>query len=168
MPVWQVLHYFFKYPEHVLRGAQVVRALPTISKSAIYNALHGLERIRVVSKATTHGGYQLNRDVVWLRPLMLANNVVALQPLVDRLAAVASKIVLFGSRSTAEYDSASDYDVFIVSSYPDQVRKIVRALRCADHLQLIITLPEEWLGLHEADPELYQSIQQGVALWERK
>lgn len=169
-PCWKVLGYLLQHPDITVRGLNLVKALPRISKSAIYEALRLLEKIDVLIKEKDGSGYRVNLDLsnAWLHHLMIADTLVWLKPLVNGLSGYSSKIILFGSRAKGNYTSDSDYDVFIVSRHHADIRRIAKQNSLSKQIQLLIKTPEEWIDLHNTDPALYQTLQEGIVLWERK
>ena len=171
-PCWQVLGYLMQHPDIIVRGANLVKVkeLCHISKSAIYEAIHLLEKIDVLIKEKDTGGYRVNLGLnnAWLRYIMIADALVQLQPLANRLSESALRVILFGSKAKGEHASDSDYDVFVVSGQDAQVRRIVNKNPLSERIQLLIKTPEEWIDLHRTDPVLYQTLQEGIILWERK
>ena len=166
-PVWEVLAYILQHPDLPVRGSHLVKALPHISKSAIYNAIQMLEKIGVAVKEKGQESYMFNRDSIGLRSLMRFHIETLLQPLIKAISDLASKIILFGSRATGDYDSDSDFDLFVVTAQAGKVRQIVGKSNLAAQIQLLVKTPEEWIDLYQQDPELYQSIQKGIVLWDQ-
>jgi predicted nucleotidyltransferase len=163
---WRILGYIFQHPESQIQGSLLVRALPQISKSSLYSTLQQLVKAGVLT-AVDVTTYELNQNLAWVRQMMIADSLMMLQPLVDRLSKISSKIILFGSRANGDYTSDSDYDLLVISSSPD-VRKIIAKSSLEEKIQLILKTPEEWIDLHKTGPELYASVQKGIVLWERK
>lgn len=167
-PNWEVLRHIIDHPEATIRGAQLVKDLPHLSKSAIYNAIQQLEKIDALTKEENGNGYMLNRGRMWLQLLMIADRTIILQPLINAISDNISRVVLFGSQASGDYTSSSDFDLLVVSAQGDVVRREISKNELAEKIQLILKTPEEWIDLHETNPELYNSIQKGIVLWERK
>lgn len=165
-PLWTVLVYIAEHPDQPVRGSRLMKVLPQISKSAIYNAIQQLEKIDILVREKEDEAYILNRND-WFQQFMILHDRTSLQPLVNGISDLSSKIILFGSRATGDYNSDSDYDLLVVTSHAKDVRRIVGKNSLADRIQLIIKMPEEWIDLHQSDPELYQSLQKGTVLWDR-
>lgn len=167
-PYWEVFRYIMGHPEMTIRGAQLVKALPHLSKSAIYNAIQQLEKIDALMREDNGGGYVLKRNNMWVQLLMIADRTVILQPLINAISDSAFRIVFFGSQANGDYTSDSDFDLFVVSDQEEIVRRKISKSELKEKIQLILKTPEEWLDMHKTDPELYESIQKGIVLWERK
>ncbi|MBI2343799.1 MAG: nucleotidyltransferase domain-containing protein [Deltaproteobacteria bacterium] len=167
-PLWKVLGCVLHHPDLMMRGSQITTLLPNISQSSIYNAIRALEKIGVLIREKNRDGFSLNIDHAWLRYLMVADTLLTLQPLIQTLAPIAVKVLLFGSRATGQYTSTSDYDLFVVSARDREVRRKLSQSTLKRHVQLILKTPEEWLDLRHTEPEFYQSLQQGIVLWDRK
>lgn len=166
-PVWIVFSYILQNPEKPVRGASLVKAIPTLSKTAIYDAIQDLSKRGVLIREEDAAAYELNQSLAWIRSIMMTDSLIRIQPLVNELTQISSRIVLFGSRARGDYTSTSDYDLLVVSSNED-VLKVVMKSKLEESVQLILKTPEEWIDLHQTDPELYESIQKGIVLWERK
>lgn len=164
--IWSVFGYILQHPEVGLRGSFLVKMLPNISQAAVYKALEQLTKAKILFQQED-GTLGLNQNLAWVRQMMIADSLMILQPLVDRLSKISSKIILFGSRANGDYISDSDYDLLMVSSSPD-VRKIIAQSSLEEKIQLILKTPEEWIDFHKTNPELYASVQKGIVLWERK
>jgi predicted nucleotidyltransferase len=167
-PTWGVLIYVVEHPDQPVRGSRLTKALPHISKSAIYNAIQLLKEADILVKEKGDEAYTLNRDSIGLGLLMRFHNVTLFKPLINGVCDLSSKVILFGSRVTDDYNSDSDYDLLVVTSHATDVRRIINKNRLANRIQLIVKTPEEWIDLNQQNPELYQSIQQGIVLWDRK
>lgn len=165
-PLWTVLVYIAEHPDQPVRGSRLTKALPHISKSAIYNTIQQLEKIDVLVREKGDETYTLNRND-WFQQLMILHDRTSLQPLINGISDLTLKIIFFGSRATGDSISDSDYDLLVVTSHADDVRRIVGKNSLSDRIQLIIQTPEEWIDLHQRDPELYQSLQKGIVLWEQ-
>lgn len=163
---WQVLGYLFQHPEKRIQGSLLVKALPRVSKSSIYDTIRQLVETNVLV-GLDETSYELNQGLAWVRQMMVADSLMMVQPLVDRLSTISSKIILFGSRARGDYTSDSDYDLLVVSSNEDAL-KVVMKSKLMESVQLILKTPEEWIDLHRTSPELYSSIEKGIVLWERK
>lgn len=165
--IWMVMGYYFSHPELSVRKVQVARALPGVSQSAVYAVMQTLANVGILTADREGVHFELNRHLPWVRHLMIADSLLQLQPLVDRLAPLSSRGVLFGSRACGEHASVSDFDVFVVG-IADEVRRAVTRSALAERIQLLVKSSEEWLDLHRTDPPLYESILKGIVLWERR
>jgi predicted nucleotidyltransferase len=95
--------------------------------------------------------------------------ICELESLSTLLAEVASRGILFGSRASGRYRSDSDFDLFVVSDRPEEVRRIVEShpLVAAQgkSVETVIWPTDQYPALETTDPRLYQKLQAGVALW---
>lgn len=167
-PTWAVLIYVVEHPEQSVRGSRLTKALPHISKSSIYNAIRLLKEIDILEKEEGEESYRLNRDSIGLNSLMRLHNETLFIPIINGISSLSSKVILFGSRATGDYNSDSDYDLLVVTAHATDVRRIINKSSLANRIQPIIKTPEEWIDLNQQNPELYQSIQRGITLWNRK
>lgn len=165
--VWDVFAYFFQHPEKGHRRKAVAKALPKTSQAAVYKALGQLDESKIIIEQE-EGLFEVNHDLAWIRYMMIVDSLITVQPLVDQLADLSLKIILFGSRANAEYTSDSDFDLLVVSTHEEDVRRIAARSHLAEKIQLILKTPEEWIDLYQTSPEFYDSIQQGITLWQRK
>lgn len=166
-PLWVVFSYLLEHPEKTIMGASLVKSIPTLSKTAIYDAILELSECGVLVAVEETTTFELNRSCAWIRSMMVTDSLMMMQPLTDSLSQISSKVILFGSRASDNYITDSDYDLLIVSASTD-VRKVISKSNLEEKIQLILKTPEEWLDLHKTNPELYKSIQKGIVLWERK
>lgn len=168
-PTWLVFSHILQHPETPVKGSLLVKALPTLSKTSIYDAIHDLDTKGILVVIEETSTYELNQSLAWVRSMMVTDSLMTIQPLADCLSRFSSRIILFGSRACGDYTSDSDYDLLVVSGSSD-IRHVVAKTTLVDpeRIQLILKTPEEWLDLHETNPELYASIKKGILLWERK
>lgn len=166
-PLLRVLDYLLHQSEP-LTDAQVVAGVSGVKRAAVHQALVQLAEMGIVER-TRDGRRCLSRVVSgksWLLYLKIASNLIALDPLVERLKPHASRIVLFGSRADGSDGAESDFDLLVVAIHPRVIVREADEAALSERLQLLIKTPEEMLDFDEREPVLASEIRKGVVLWE--
>lgn len=168
-PILMVLDFLLQHPETELNDTEIAARVEGARKSAVNLALRKLAMLGIVSRLY-RGRMVFNKlvDSALTQQLKQTSNLMALQPLVDVLAPLCTKIVLFGSRSDGTHTSESDYDLLVVAGDATKVEKITRRSALADKVQLLIKSPEQMLTFHEDERVLFKEVGKGVVLWEKK
>jgi predicted nucleotidyltransferase len=168
-PTWQVLDYLLQHPDQAQSDADIARAITGSQKSAVNMALRKLHSIDLIQRKP-QGRAMVNTlaDTPLTRQLRQQSNLIALCPLTKALQTHCMRTVLFGSRADGSHVSASDYDLFIVSNHPHDVRNLIERSSLQKRIQPIIRTPEDFLTMQHDEPELLEAIQQGTVLWEAR
>lgn len=112
--------------------------------------------------------YKVDISSFVIRQYKVLNNVILLDPLVEKLKGSSRKIVLFGSAARGEDVSGSDVDLFIVSKDPQAAGQIVANARLKRKIQPIIKTASELTGFEKENREFYGQVMAGITLWEEK
>ena len=99
-------------------------------------------------------------------------NIMLIEPLVEELRHITSKIVLYGSCAQGSDSSRSDLDLFIVSNDRQCVMQAIDNLAFPlgfedIHIQAVIKSPVELLGAGESEQAFLEEVEHGIVLWER-
>lgn len=81
------------------------------------------------------------------------------------LEPISSKGILFGSRASGRARSDSDYDLFIVSDQPEEVRKVAGRHPLGKAVELVVWTPDRYERIASEDSGLQQKLSQGIVLW---
>lgn len=168
-PSQLTLEYLLQNPDLELTDAQITNEISGARRAAIHQAL-----VRLAGQGIIHRQYRgrrcvnrLTQDLPWIAPLKIVSNILHLEPFLVRIKNVATKVTLFGSRATGSNRHDSDYDVLVVSMFPEAVVQAASAVSLAATLQLLIKSPEELLDFDVCEPVLADNIRKGVVLWEK-
>jgi len=99
-------------------------------------------------------------------------NIMLIEPLVEDLKNISSRIVLYGSCAQGTDTSQSDLDLFVVSNNREQVGEVLNKFSFPQgyedvHIQLVIKSPTELLQAGESEQTFLVEVEQGIILWER-
>jgi len=99
-------------------------------------------------------------------------NLTLIEPLIEELKKMCSRIVLYGSCAQGIDTSESDLDLFIVSSNEDRVADTISKFSFPPgfediHIQPVIKSPVELLEMGDSDQAFIQEVDRGIPLWEK-
>jgi len=99
-------------------------------------------------------------------------NIMLIEPLVEELKNISSRIVLYGSCARGIDTSQSDLDLFIVSHDKEAVTEAIGNFRFPQgfediHIQSVIKSPVELLEGGESEQAFIEEVERGIVLWER-
>jgi len=99
-------------------------------------------------------------------------NLLLIEPLVEELKKISSRIVLYGSCALGADTSESDMDLFIVSNSKEDVSNVVSGFTFPRgfgniHIQSVIRTPVELLEGGESEQTFMEEVERGVVLWEK-
>jgi len=144
------------YERQVADGAGVSAA----SANAILKRLEKMGLVRKSLKGRMVF-YRRNDDNPLLRQFKTLVSVNNLLPVVEKIAPLSTRIVLFGSRAEGRNGEKSDTDLFILSKEKEAVR------RAADvpGIQAIVLDAGELAELEKKDKPLFERIGRGIELY---
>ena len=70
-----------------------------------------------------------------------------------------------GSRASGKARTDSDYDIFVVSDAPEQVKEIAAQHPLGRLLEIIAWTPEQFIDVEKKDPGLWAKLGEGLVLW---
>jgi predicted nucleotidyltransferase len=88
-----------------------------------------------------------------------------LESLRKLLEPLSSKGILFGSRATGRARSDSDYDLFVVTDVPEQIKDIAGSHPLGKAVEILAFSPDAYSELDNQDPKLARKLEQGIVLW---
>lgn len=88
-----------------------------------------------------------------------------LENLAKLLEPVSTKGILFGSRASGRYHSDSDYDLFVVTDSPEQVREIAGSHPLGKLIEVLPWTADAYGDIENQDPRLARKLEQGIVLW---
>ena len=99
-------------------------------------------------------------------------NIVLIEPLIEELKNVSSRIVLYGSCAQGIDTSQSDLDLFIVSNDKERVMETIGSFSFPRgfediHIQPVVKSPVELLEAGESEQAFIGEVEHGIVLWER-
>jgi predicted nucleotidyltransferase len=124
-----------------------------------------LQELDFVDFVDNRRAVRLRDDGTCVRFLKTLAALCDLENLRLMLQPLSSRGILFGSRATGRARSDSDYDLFVVTELPDEVKKIVARHPMASQVELIAWTPEQHEKISRDDPALERKLAGGVILW---
>ena len=99
-------------------------------------------------------------------------NLTLIEPLIEELKNICSRIVLYGSCAQGIDTSESDLDLFIVSSDQEGVAEAISKFSFPPgfeeiHIQPVVRSPVELLRMGESDQAFIEEVERGSVLWEK-
>jgi len=99
-------------------------------------------------------------------------NLLIIEPLVEELKKMSSRIVLYGSCALGADTSESDMDLFVVSNSKEDVSNAISGFTFprgfkSIHIQSVIRTPVELLEGGESERTFMEEVDRGIVLWEK-
>lgn len=124
--------------------------------------LQGLGLVDFVDNQRAVRLHDENSFVQIMKTVAAISDLESLKVLLDP---VSTKGILFGSRASGKYRSDSDYDLFVVSDSPEEVRKIGAGHPLQKSLELVVWTPDQFNEIEKTDPSLAAKLTKGTVLW---
>ena len=99
-------------------------------------------------------------------------NLMLIEPLVEELKKMSSRVILYGSCALGTDNSKSDIDLFIVSNSKEDVSNVISGFTFPRgfeniHIQSVIRTPVELLEGGESERTFMEEVERGIVLWEK-
>lgn len=131
----------------------------------IQRILETLSELGMVQFIDNNRAVIAQNDHIFVQKLKIFSAICDLEGLKELVEPLSTKAVLFGSRATGKYGTGSNYNLFVVSSNPEEVKKIVGRHPLGKRIEVMVMTPSENLQVESKDPQLFDHIQQGIVLW---
>jgi predicted nucleotidyltransferase len=131
----------------------------------IKKILDELAEIGLVQFLNNNRSVALENDHTAARLYKTFSAVCDLEGLSDQLQEISTKGILFGSRSTGDNQTESDYDLFVVTDQCEEVRKLAGCHPLGKKIEVVCCTPTDYLEIDQKDPELEKKLARGVILW---
>ena len=169
----KVLNLLAKFSDQEFYEREVSRKLE-ISAGSANRALNELYSDGVITRRRKGRMYFYSVDssnalLIELKRLV---NLILIEPLVEELKKVSSRIVLYGSCALGTDTSKSDIDLFVVSAGKKGVSNAITGFTFPTgfeniHIQPVIKSPIELLKERESARTFIEEVEHGIVLWER-
>jgi len=169
----KVLSLLAKFSDNEFYERQIARKLG-ISYGSANRAVNNLYSTGAIRRR--HEGRMYFYSVDTANPAIIEHkkltNIILIEPLVEELKNISSRIVLYGSCAQGTDTSQSDLDLFVVSDNREQVAEVLNnfsfPLGYEDvHIQLVTKSSTELLQAGESEQTFLEEVEQGIILWER-
>lgn len=131
----------------------------------IMKILAELQELGLVDFVDNHRSVRLHDDSAQVQVLKIFLAICDLEGLKKLVDPLSSKGILFGSRAQGRARSDSDYDLFIVSTQPEEIKKIAAGHPLGKLLEVVVWTPEEYSHIEERDEALARKLDAGITLW---
>ena len=131
----------------------------------ITRILNELSTLGVVDFVDNNRAVRLHDDNTSVQLLKTFGAICDLESLKGLLAPTSSKGILFGSRSTGKARSDSDYDLFVVSDNPEEIKKIAGRHPLGKAVEMVVYTPDEYQDVGKKDSSLDEKLKRGIVLW---
>ena len=116
--------------------------------------------------------YSIDSSNVVLTEFKKIVNLMLIEPLVEELKKISSRVILYGSCALGADTSESDMDLFVVSNSKEDVSNVISGFIFPRgfeniHIQSIIRTPVELLERGESERAFMEEVERGIVLWER-
>jgi len=165
----KVLSFFLHRPGEEFVEKEIQKAVK-ISKSGTNYALRELVETNFLfrKKKGNQHLYSLNYKNLLIKQLKVIKTIIQLQPLLEPLQKLSSKIILFGSSSRGEDIVDSDIDLFILTHNKVEIEEEVKKFRFKRKIQPVIYTELKYTEMKRIDPVFYEQVNQGIVLWEQE
>jgi predicted transcriptional regulator len=169
----KVLSLLVKFSDQEFYEREVSRKLG-ISAGSAHRALNELYSDGAITRRRKGKMYFYSIDssnavLIELKKLV---NLMLIEPLVEELKKVSSRIILYGSCALGMDTSQSDADLFIVSTSKKGVSNAISGFAFPTgfeniHIQPVIKTPVELLRGGESARTFMEEVERGMVLWEK-
>ncbi len=169
----KVLGFLAKFSDKEFYERQVARRLDIAYGSAnrSLNALYSTKAVKRRREGKMYF-YSIDPSTAAVTEFKKMINLMLVEPLVEELKKMSSRIVLYGSCALGTDTSESDLDLFVVSSSKEDVSNVISNFKFPRgyeniHIQSVIKTPVELLEGGESERAFIEEVERGIVLWER-
>lgn len=131
----------------------------------ILKILGELQELGLVDFVDNHRAVRLQDENSFVQHFKTIVAISELETLKKLLEPASTKGILFGSRSSGKYRSDSNYDLFVVSETPEEIRKIGSRHPLQKSLEITVWTPEQYGEVQRDDAVLAAKLDSGIVLW---
>lgn len=156
------------FEREIARGAK-------ISYGSANSVLRQLYKKKLIQKKTEGKMCFYSTDLTnpYIKEVKILNNLLLIEPLIEKLKPYSHKIILYGSWSNGTDAENSDIDIFIISSDEEKVRSIIGKFSYSStvgnhKIQAVIKSPADFLRRDSRETVFLNEVEKGKILWERE
>jgi predicted nucleotidyltransferase len=131
----------------------------------LHKILDEFQAMGLIDYVDNHRAVRLRDDNTSIQVLKIFGALCDLEGLRQLVEPISSRGVLFGSRASGRARSDSDYDLFVVSETPDEVKQIAGSHPLGKDVELVVWTPEMYESIESEDPTLKNKLEAGIVLW---
>lgn len=162
----RVLYFLLVHPDQKYYDREISRLIKAGRASTNY-ALHNLMEAGLV-KREKRGRmffYYVTPEDPIIKQLKIAQNLIDISPLVEKLKPISLKIILYGSSATGNNHAGSDVDLFVLTRDTQKVKDIIYKSPFKERLQHVISTPQDLVKLKKKNPVFYKELSGGIILY---
>jgi len=165
----KILGFLLKNPEEEFYDRQISN-LAGVSRAGTNFALRDLAKAGIIQREIRGrmNYYNISIESPLTKYLKILQNIVILNPLIEKLKPLSRKIILYGSSSKGENLKTSDLDLCLFSNNRKQVGDILLKSPLREQLQAVIVSQNDFVKLKKKNPVFYKEVMKGIVLWEIK
>jgi predicted nucleotidyltransferase len=110
--------------------------------------------------------YSLNFEHALIRQLKVVRVLAQLEEFLVHIREQSMRIVLFGSGATGNDASESDWDLFVLTRNPSEIRKQLSKSSLEERIQLVVHTPTEWTRIRKQNRVFADEVEKGLGLWD--
>jgi predicted nucleotidyltransferase len=167
--VQKVLYFLLAHPEKRFYDREVSR-LTKVGRAATNYSLRTLIDTGIIEREKRGRMYFYNvtLDDPVIRQLKIAQNLIYIRPLVEKLKNVSLRVVLYGSSATGTNHAESDIDLFVLSREPKSVKGLIYKSPFREKIQYVVNSPQDFIRLKKENPVFHKQVSTGIILYEAK
>lgn len=131
----------------------------------ITRILNELAEVGLVQFVNNNREVCIENDSLAVKYMKTLSAICDLEGLQQLLQDVSNRGILFGSRASGKATSVSDYNLYIVSERPEEVRSIVTKHPLGRKITLVVHSNDEYLVLPRKDKQMADSLAIGIEMW---
>ena len=169
----KVLSLLVKFSDQAFYEREVTRKLG-ISTGSANRALNELFSSGVVWRRREGKMYfySIDSSNAALTEFKKMVSLMLIEPLIEELKKISSRVVLYGSCALGTDTSESDIDLFVVSNSKEDVSNVISDFKFPKgfeniHIQSVIRTPVELLEGGESERTFMEEVERGIVLWEK-
>ena len=165
----KVLVFLIQNPGRQFLANEIQKAT-RLSRAGVNFSLRKLtaEKLVLREKKSKIFLYSVDYSGPVIKQLKVLNNVMFLEPLINKLKTFSQKIVLFGSCARGDNVADSDIDMFILSSSPYIIEERIKKNNLGKKIQVIIRNPTQFIKMEKEEPIFWAEIDRGITMWESR
>ncbi|MFZ5800547.1 MAG: nucleotidyltransferase domain-containing protein [Candidatus Omnitrophota bacterium] len=166
----KILEFFLDHPGKEITEKEAQNSVK-VSKSGANYALRELAEANFLfrDKRGKMSFYSLNYKNPVVKQLKALKIIIYIQPVIKKLSAISSRIILFGSCARGEDISSSDIDLFVISnSKKPELERVIEKIKLKRKIQLIAETELAHTELKVKSPDFYEQVQRGIVLWTKE
>ncbi|MFC1806926.1 nucleotidyltransferase domain-containing protein [Candidatus Omnitrophota bacterium] len=165
----KVLYFLLSHPDEKYYDREISR-LSKVSKASTNFALRDLVKTNLISreKKGRMCFYYADLSSNLIQQLKIAQNMIKISSLINKLEDCCIKMILFGSSAKGKNHKESDLDLFILTSESDKVKKVIFKSPLKEKIQYHINTPQDVAKLKRDKSVFYKEIASGITVYEKK